>query len=72
MNLEHIILTVLVPEREREATERSVVVVAVAAVVAAAVVAAAVVADGSQWVEAENLPSWPQPLSEVPQYLAEE
>jgi len=70
MNLEHIILTVLVPEREREATERSVVVVAVAAVVAAAVVVA--VADGSQWVEAENLPSWPQPLSEVPQYLAEE
>ena len=56
----------LLPEREREAIERSVVVVVdVVAVVA-------VVADGSRWAEVENLPSWPQPLSEVPPCLAEE
>ena len=56
----------LLPEREREAIERSVVVVVVVAV------AAVVVADGSRLAEAENLPSWPQPLSEVPPCSAEE
>ena len=58
----------LLPEREREAIERSVVVVDVVDVVAVV----AVVADGSRWAEVENLPSWPQPLSEVPPCSAEE